>query len=150
MTRIIPIVAGLAIVAVLVAFNTTYTVNFHELAIRTRFGKPAGVVDEPGPSGLGIGMDRLIMYLTNNPSIQEVLFFPQMRPEKKAPKVEMSENEKLIFEIMQREKTMDLNALKTAVNLSNKQWDVSIKGLTKNGLLKVTKTDDALLVDIVD
>ena len=48
MTRIIPIVAGLAIVAVLVAFNTTYTVNFHELAIRTRFGKPAGVVDEPG------------------------------------------------------------------------------------------------------
>jgi lysyl-tRNA synthetase class 2 len=33
-------------------------------------------------SGLGIGMDRLIMYLTNNASIQEVLLFPQMRPEK--------------------------------------------------------------------
>lgn len=104
----------------------------------------------PPTSGLGIGMDRLIMYLTNNASIQEVLFFPQMRPEKIAPKVEMSENEKLIFDIMQREKTMDLNALKTAANLSNKQWDVSIKGLTKNGLLKVTKTDDALLVDLVE
>lgn len=104
----------------------------------------------PPTSGLGIGMDRLIMYLTNNASIQEVLFFPQMRPEKIATKVEMSENEKLIFDIMQREKTMDLNALKTAANLSNKQWDVSIKGLTKNGLLKVTKTDDALLVDLID
>ncbi len=37
----------------------------------------------PPTSGLGIGMDRLIMYLTNNQSIQEVLFFPQMKPEKK-------------------------------------------------------------------
>jgi lysyl-tRNA synthetase class 2 len=36
----------------------------------------------PPTSGLGIGMDRLIMFLTNNPAIQEVLFFPQMRPEK--------------------------------------------------------------------
>lgn len=38
----------------------------------------------PPTSGLGIGMDRLIMFLTNNKSIQEVLFFPQMKPEKKA------------------------------------------------------------------
>jgi lysyl-tRNA synthetase class 2 len=36
----------------------------------------------PPTSGMGIGMDRLIMYLTNNASIQEVLLFPQMRPEK--------------------------------------------------------------------
>ncbi|MGO1521317.1 MAG: lysine--tRNA ligase [Sphingobacterium sp.] len=38
----------------------------------------------PPTSGLGIGMDRLTMFLTNNASIQEVLFFPQMRPEKVA------------------------------------------------------------------
>lgn len=36
----------------------------------------------PPTSGMGIGMDRLCMLLTNNESIQEVLFFPQMRPEK--------------------------------------------------------------------
>jgi lysyl-tRNA synthetase class 2 len=38
----------------------------------------------PPNSGMGIGIDRLCMFMTNNVSIQDVLFFPQMRPEKKA------------------------------------------------------------------
>lgn len=105
----------------------------------------------PPTSGLGIGMDRLIMFLTNNQSIQEVLFFPQMKQEKfnekKGP--ELTENEKLIFDILTKEQSMDLNTLKAAAGLSNKQWDKGIKGLAKHGLTKVTKTDDALIVDLI-
>ncbi|RKE92007.1 lysine--tRNA ligase [Ichthyenterobacterium magnum] len=101
----------------------------------------------PPTSGMGIGMDRLIMFLTNNQSIQEVLFFPQMRPEKK--QIEMSDNEKAIFEILKTQKSMNLSDLKAQSGLSNKAWDKGIKGLAKHGLSKVTKTDDALIVEVV-
>lgn len=103
----------------------------------------------PPTSGMGIGMDRLIMFLTNNQSIQEVLFFPQMRPEKKAPAVELNDDEKALFEIIQKEGRIDLNDLKSQSGLSNKKWDKTIKGLTKVNLAKVSKTDDGLFVEIV-
>jgi lysyl-tRNA synthetase class 2 len=100
----------------------------------------------PPTSGMGIGMDRLIMFLTNNQSIQEVLFFPQMRPEKK--QIEMSEDEKSVFKLLKANSPIDLNSLKAQSGLSNKQWDKTIKGLTGHKLAKVTKTDDALIVEI--
>ena len=98
----------------------------------------------PPTSGMGIGMDRLIMFLTDNASIQEVLFFPQMKPEKKA--LNLNENEKAIFEILKNKNTISLTDLKTQAGLSNKGWDKGIKGLTKQGLAKVFKTDDELVV----
>ena len=101
----------------------------------------------PPTSGMGIGMDRLIMFLTNNQSIQEVLFFPQMRPEKKAPSVELNDEEKAVLAIITKAEKIDLSALKTQSGLSNKKWDKTIKGLTKKEVAKVSKTDEGLFVE---
>ncbi|NVK52962.1 MAG: lysine--tRNA ligase [Flavobacteriaceae bacterium] len=101
----------------------------------------------PPTSGMGIGMDRLIMFLTNNQSIQEVLFFPQMRPEKKAPSVELNDEEKAVLEIITKVEKIDLSALKMQSGLSNKKWDKTIKGLTKKEVAKVSKTDEGLFVE---
>ena len=103
----------------------------------------------PPTSGMGIGMDRLIMFLTNNQSIQEVLFFPQMRPEKKAPAVELNDDEKAVLAIITKAEKIDLTALKTQSGLSNKKWDKTIKGLTKKEVAKVSKTDEGLFVEVL-
>ena len=102
----------------------------------------------PPTSGMGIGIDRLCMFLTNNSSIQEVLFFPQMRPEKKLVTVDLTDNEKLILEELKKHEVIELPLLKSKFEFSNKAWDVAMKGLGKKNLLKVSKEGDQLLVKL--
>lgn len=70
-----------------------------------------------------------------------------MKPEVK--QVAMTDDEKVVFGILKSNSPMDLVALKTQSGLSNKKWDKTIKGLTKHGVAKVSKTDDGLFVEVV-
>ncbi|MEE4115567.1 MAG: lysine--tRNA ligase [Marinilabiliaceae bacterium] len=130
----------------------------------------------PPTSGMGMGMDRLTMFMTNMQSIQDVLFFPQMRPEKKgegeeekgrggdeskelraqgeelregSDDSELKDDEKVVMGILKENSPIDLNALKEQTGLSNKKWDKAIKGLTRNNLAKVVKTEDKLFVTLI-
>ena len=102
----------------------------------------------PPTSGIGFGIDRLVMLMTNKQSIQEVLFFPQMKPKKKNINIDLNEEEKLVFSIIQKEGKSELNDVKNKSELSNKKWDKTIKALTKNKLCKVIKNDDGLFIDL--
>ncbi|MEQ8241469.1 MAG: lysine--tRNA ligase [Cyclobacteriaceae bacterium] len=103
----------------------------------------------PPTSGVGLGIDRLAMIMTNSNSIQDVLFFPQMRPEKKIVVLDLTEDEKLVLDLLKKEDKMELNALKEQSGLSNKKWDKAIKGLTKGEHAKVHKEGDVLQVEII-
>ena len=103
----------------------------------------------PPTSGIGIGLDRLVMLMTNNASIQEVLFFPQMKPETRTPKIELTEDEKAVLKTLKANSPILLTDLKTQSGLSNKQWDKTIKSLAKHNLAKVLKIDEDLFVEAV-
>ena len=155
----------------------------------------------PPTSGMGMGMDRLVMLMTNNTSIQDVLFFPQMKPEgKRGPadagamageksesgsgesgageareerpgaaeahrqspgsqaevaadgpdrEPELTDEERLVLKLLQEKSPVDLNELKGRTGLSNKKWDLALKGLRKYNLAKVEKTEEGLFVELV-
>ena len=105
----------------------------------------------PPTSGIGIGIDRLAMLMTNNSSIQEVLFFPQMRPEKTQVQVELLDEEKLILALLQTNNNkMDLGLLKIKSDLSGKKWDAATKSLAKHGMIKVSLIDGNKIVELAE
>ncbi len=101
----------------------------------------------PPTSGIGIGIDRLIMLMTDNTSIQEVLFFPQMKPEN--PSLDISEESSKILNIIGNNKELNIGDLKGKFDFSNKKWDKFLKELREKGLITIFKDkEDQILVKL--
>ena len=91
-------------------------------------------------SGIGIGVDRLIMLMTGNTSIQEVLLFPQMKPEN--PSIDISEESSKILDVVKDNKELNIDDLKSKFDFSNKKWDKFLKELREKGFITIIKSKE--------
>ena len=98
----------------------------------------------PPTSGIGIGVDRLVMLMTNQTSIQEVLFFPQMKPLKEEPLI--TDDAKVILDKLIEKGECDLSFFKSEFDFSNKKWDKLTKELRGKDLINIYKKGDELLI----
>ena len=98
----------------------------------------------PPTSGIGVGLDRLVMLMTNQTSIQEVIFFPQMKPLKDEPII--SDEAKIILDSLTKKGECDLNLFKTEFDFSNKKWDKITKELRGKDLIIIYKIDENLFI----
>ena len=94
----------------------------------------------PPTSGIGIGIDRIIMLMTNNTSIQEVLFFPQMKPENSG--IDISEEASKILNVIKNNKELNIDDLKSKFDFSNKKWDKFLKELREKDLITVIENKE--------
>ena len=98
----------------------------------------------PPTSGIGVGLDRLVMLMTNQTSIQEVLFFPQMKPLKDEPII--SDEAKFILDSLRKKGECELNLFKSEFDFSNKKWDKITKELRGKDLIVIYKSDENLFI----
>jgi lysyl-tRNA synthetase class 2 len=91
----------------------------------------------PPTSGIGIGIDRLAMIMTNNVSIQDVLFFPQMRPEevKKVVVVLNAEEQKVLDEV-KKQNQATVATISEATGISKNQLNKILSSLSEKNLVK--------------
>ncbi len=98
----------------------------------------------PPTSGIGIGIDRLAMIMTNNVSIQDVLFFPQMRPEDtstavsvtKVEAVVLSAEEQKVFDEVIKQNQATVATVSEATGISKNQLNKILTSLTEKNMVK--------------